>query len=83
MERLFSMTLVILCSTSLAEAPGHGVITVMTGGSILGRRSSFRLRKDMEPMTRTARKTIRVITGRLTEISGSFTGGTPLSWCRP
>src|SRR5690625_3442830 len=68
----FSSSSVRFCSTSWALAPDQVVITVTTGASISGNRSTGSLVKENTPRTITTRKIIAVVTGRLTASSYNF-----------
>ena len=72
-----SMVLDTLCSTSLADAPGHVVRIFTTGGSIFGSMSSSSVVNTIPPSRITTRKTISIMVLRFTENSGRFISPPP------
>jgi len=71
-ERVPSMGLVTIFSTSEGAAPGYGVVTIAIGKVIEGIRSIFTFPKETKPKTITARTIIKIVTGRFTENLGNI-----------
>ena len=83
-----SIGLVTCSATSAAPAPGSGAITVITGSSMSGRSSCWRLPQAAMPAMNTAAAsssvTLRLATAnserRLMRVPFGWTGSTPTAW---